>query len=549
MLSARRDEHASLEATLTPRQRELLGKGKRHARLEARDESEHVAEPQRGSRTRRRGALRRFDSVDSSLLPTPPPRDSAQPLPPSTISEDWEQTKLYKDNRLGFEAGSQRQTLEAVLGNYQQNQAQLEDLQKGLQARTKQAKAPALSDISSNSGAGRATISHHQEHTWQMHGLDEPTRAKVRKVLLRDPEARTPAQVKTLVEWTLGVDLFYGLTMQQRTKLCSQSLEATEYKAGDVVLALGDVHSGVQVLFEGKCAIYLDRTNNKANEANEAKSSVGHGRAGAGRAQRYKEEREVSFSKYIEESAKARKTKEVRKKFALGAANALAENDMKTGGGGLSSVSFRSRKVATLGLDLKQTTTPRRRNAIGGDSALPPVQVCFLPGDDIGAERSFHNIDAAATNAEGYRAASHTVQATEDTLLVAAASPEMLHLLRGSYMKNLDEKVAFLKSLPSYKASSNASLVAMARLMKRKWFTAESVVVREGDEADNVNFCVDGQLKVIKNLFKKTEKVLNVLGPGSQFGDWGVVNDVPRAASMVTVTNAQILVIVRRRAV
>ena len=116
-------------------------------------------------------------------------------------------------------------------------------------------------------------------------------------------------------------------------------------------------------------------------------------------------------------------------------------------------------------------------------------------------------------------------------------------------MKNLDEKVAFLKSLPSYKASSNASLVAMARLMKRKWFTAESVVVREGDEADNVNFCVDGQLKVIKNLFKKTEKVLNVLGPGSQFGDWGVVNDVPRAASMVTATNAQILVIVRRRAV
>eukprot|EP01043_Picozoa_sp_COSAG02_P038899 COSAG02_NODE_3034_length_7504_cov_13.653477_6_plen_664_part_00 len=563
MLSARLDEHASFDATLTPRQRELLDDGKQHARLEARDNSEHVAEPQRGSKTRRSGALRRFDSVDSALRPTPPSREPAKPFPPRTISDDGEEKKLYKDNRLGFKAGSQRQTLEELLGNYQQNQAQLENLQKGLKARGKEATGSSHSDSNDNSSACRAPISHHHQHERQMHGLDEATRAKVRKYLLRDPEARTPAQVKTLVEWTLEIDLFYGLTMQQRTQLCSQSVEAEEYQAGDVVLARGDLHSGVQVLFEGKCAIYLDRTNNKANEANKTNGIVDRASAGGGQRrveakhtqhtggsswekEQGKEEREVSFSKYIEESAKARRAKGVRKTFALGATKSLAANDMQASGGGVSSVSFRSRKVATLGLDLKDAVTRRRRNAIGGDSALPPVQVCFLPGDDIGAERSFHNIEAASTKAEGYRTASHTVQATESTLLVVVSSPEMLHLIKGAYMKNLDEKVAFLKSLPSYKASSHVSMVAMARLMKRKWYTAEAVVVQEGDEADSVNFCVEGQLKVIKNLFKKKEKVLNVLGPGSQFGDWGVVNDVPRAASMVTVTNAQILVIVRR---
>ena len=39
------------------------------------------------------------------------------------------------------------------------------------------------------------------------------------------------------------------------------------------------------------------------------------------------------------------------------------------------------------------------------------------------------------------------------------------------------------------------------------------------------------------------EKVLNVIGPGSCFGDWGVVNCKPSGASYITTSDAELLVI------
>lgn len=629
MLSARLKADSALEATLTPRQRTLLGSqgetpaggaaagvgrelgrhrsqpgSTRSAMTNSDDDGHRSGRSERGQPPSTDRSMRRFESAETGLKPLPPPgsrsdgsrdspRKAASGTPPG-------KNKVYKDNRLGFEAGTQRQTLEEILGSYQENQSALEDLQRDLKGKNKKAKDPkdmklpemrrvlrerGLDDsgkrpevlarlqdavdaeekakakkTAANADEGAVSMSHQKVIERQMYGLDDSSRAKVKKILLLDPEKRTAAQVKDLVEWTMDIDIFYGLTEQQRTQMCSVALEAQTFKEGDVVLKMGDSHSGVHVLFQGKCAIYLDRSNNKANESTDRgdrsprasdsqqqKAKRDQGEKSPRAKERERQDREVSFSKYIEDSAKSRQRHVVRKRFALSAAKSIVDEDTKDGGrNAMHAVSFRSRKVASLGLDMHSVGGNRaRRNAIGGDSTLPPVQVCFLAGDDIGGARAFHNVDALAVQKEGYRTASHTVQATEETLSVSVSPPDILLMLSAVHKRNIDEKVAFLKSLPSYKGCSDASLLAMSQLMKRKWFPAEATVVQEGDEAESVCFCVDGQLKVVKHFGKPKEKVLNVLGPGATFGDWGVVNDMPRAASMVTVTNAEILVIVR----
>lgn len=536
MPSAHLNLDAELEATLTPRQRELIGKGRSAAGSRRHESGRALSQLGRSGRSvdeahserisgSRADILQMTKSVDTVLNPFPPapkaPRqDSGLPLGEA-------ETTVYRDDRLGFAPRSQRNKLEEILGGYQANQAALEELQRDLQS--KRNMHPEQARDGGGGEAGSAVhMSRHKIAERQMHGLDEVSRAKVRKILLLDPETRSEEQVKELIEWTLEIDLFYGLTMHQRTQLCKSTLEAVAYKEGDVLLRMGDASSSVHVLFEGNCAIYLDRSNNKANESSGITSARDNKAEGMQRQlqmqqalrqrEREKEERELGFSKIVEEKAKARKLKGARKKIASLNARPMA--------GG---------QVAPI---------TRRRNAIGGDSALPPVQVCFAPGDDFGSARAFHNIDSTAVQAEGFRFVSHTVQATADVLSVVVSQLPMLQMISTVYKQNIDDKIAFMKTLVGYKGSSEGSLVAMARLMKRRWIPEGKIVVKEGDEPENVHFCVDGQLKVVKRLGTRREKVVNVLGCGSSFGDWGVVNDMPRAASMVTVTNSQLLAIV-----
>ena len=65
-----------------------------------------------------------------------------------------------------------------------------------------------------------STYKQQKVHKRQMFGLDERRKEQAKKTLQIDPEKRTKEQIKDLVEWTMDIDLFYGLTEQQRVKLC-----------------------------------------------------------------------------------------------------------------------------------------------------------------------------------------------------------------------------------------------------------------------------------------------------------------------------------------
>ena len=327
MLSARLDANAELEDTLTPRQRKLLSdvqpaggtreaqrrhKGQRsNIKMERSGESEDGEVAKHFSSARE--PLRRFDSVDSALQPSPPADKSILQrvrAPPSNAKRE-----IYKDNRLGFGKGATKASLEEILGSYQDNQAALEQLQRDLKSKKGQATEDESTDPKTTE-----SIYRHKIRETQMHGQDDATREKMRKILLVDPDKRTATQVKQLVEWTFDIDLLYGLTVRQRTQLCSTTMEAKEHKEGDVVLKMGDSFAGVQLLFEGKCAIYLDRTNNKANEATDTgdespRAKTLHSIRGGGKQR--EQEREVSFSKHIEDSAKSRKHRGYTKKSCL----------------------------------------------------------------------------------------------------------------------------------------------------------------------------------------------------------------------------------------
>ena len=110
---------------------------------------------------------------------------------------------------------------------------------------------------------------------------------------------------------------------------------------------------------------------------------------------------------------------------------------------------------------------------------------------------------------------------------------------RDAYAAGQDEKRRFLRTVQSLGRCSEEAIGKLAAMSRRKWFPAQTKVVKQGDESDFVCFCMQGQLRVLlETELVEEDKTVNILDDGACFGDWGVVNQLRRSASLATITNA-----------
>jgi putative ABC transport system ATP-binding protein len=78
-------------------------------------------------------------------------------------------------------------------------------------------------------------------------------------------------------------------------------------------------------------------------------------------------------------------------------------------------------------------------------------------------------------------------------------------------------------------------------------YAAGSLIIREGDTADEFFIVLEGQVEVVKELHVPDEKhvVLSQLGPGAYFGEIGLLRGIKRTASVRAVTDAAVLILSR----
>jgi CRP-like cAMP-binding protein len=67
--------------------------------------------------------------------------------------------------------------------------------------------------------------------------------------------------------------------------------------------------------------------------------------------------------------------------------------------------------------------------------------------------------------------------------------------------------------------------------MKRHNFNSGDMIFRQGDSSDAAYLIVDGDVEILRHGPDGHDKVLDVLGRGSYFGEMGAVDDQPRSAS------------------
>lgn len=81
--------------------------------------------------------------------------------------------------------------------------------------------------------------------------------------------------------------------------------------------------------------------------------------------------------------------------------------------------------------------------------------------------------------------------------------------------------------------------------LMREHFEAGEVVFQQGDLGDRMYIVVDGEVEVVQSAEAQHERVLATLRAGEWFGEMALINDEPRAATVRTVTNVNVLAIDR----
>jgi len=102
-----------------------------------------------------------------------------------------------------------------------------------------------------------------------------------------------------------------------------------------------------------------------------------------------------------------------------------------------------------------------------------------------------------------------------------------------------------LAEIELFSELAQAELAEIAKVSQARALPTDTTIFHEGDPADAVFVVVNGRVKVVTTSSDGKEFILSVLGAGQVFGEMGLLEVAPRSASVVSITEVELLVIKR----
>ena len=99
--------------------------------------------------------------------------------------------------------------------------------------------------------------------------------------------------------------------------------------------------------------------------------------------------------------------------------------------------------------------------------------------------------------------------------------------------------------MPLFATLPEGDLIAFAELVRERSYPKGSVILFEDDPGDALYLVAAGQVKVVLIGEDGREVILSVLGEGSFFGEMALIDDQPRSAHVIAMTDAAVLVLRR----
>jgi CRP/FNR family transcriptional regulator, cyclic AMP receptor protein len=96
----------------------------------------------------------------------------------------------------------------------------------------------------------------------------------------------------------------------------------------------------------------------------------------------------------------------------------------------------------------------------------------------------------------------------------------------------IDSLETVLASIPMFRHLGARQRARLAQLFCRRTYQPGAVIVRQGDTSMSFYVVLSGQVRVVRHSAGDTVDIVEE-GPGSFFGEMGVIDDLPRAATVM----------------
>ena len=100
-----------------------------------------------------------------------------------------------------------------------------------------------------------------------------------------------------------------------------------------------------------------------------------------------------------------------------------------------------------------------------------------------------------------------------------------------------------LKEIELFSELTDQELAEVAALAQVKHLPTDTAIFHEGDTSDAIYITVNGRVKIVTTSSDGKEFILTVLGAGQVFGEMGLLETAPRSASVISITEVELLVI------
>ena len=100
-----------------------------------------------------------------------------------------------------------------------------------------------------------------------------------------------------------------------------------------------------------------------------------------------------------------------------------------------------------------------------------------------------------------------------------------------------------LRNVPLFAALPEGQLTLLTRVVGRKSYPRNSTIINAGDPTDALYIVISGRLKVMMSDDEGREVILAILGQGEFFGEMGLIDEAPRAATVIAIEPCELLTI------
>lgn len=102
-----------------------------------------------------------------------------------------------------------------------------------------------------------------------------------------------------------------------------------------------------------------------------------------------------------------------------------------------------------------------------------------------------------------------------------------------------------LRAVPILAGVPERDLVALAQASRERSYPAGQVILRQDAPGDAMYIVIEGRVKVVLIGEDGREVILSVLGPGAVFGEMSLLDDEPRSAHVIAMSQCVVMTLYR----